>query len=315
MKRRKLLIFGLIALALAGITVFVTRGIPVSRQPEVRVNGIPIIQDVPKDAIPPLDFPQYQTVQEATWIKEDDIVLGAEFGGDARAYPVKILNWHEIVNEKIGEREVVVTYCPLCRSGIVFDRHLDGKVLTFGNTGALYESAMVMYDRETESYWYQVGGVAIKGALKDKKLSVLPSLLTSWKQWKAIHPNTKVLSIKTGFVRNYQSDPYVGYDALNSKPAFPVSITDKRLPSKEKVIGIEVDSVAKAYPVRAAQGRTLQDEISGQKIEVVGDKEGISAQIFFVNQGRRRPAPGIAAFWFSWVATHPDTLIYEEKVQ
>ena len=124
----------------------------------------------------------------------------------------------------IGRQEIVVTYCPLCNSGIVFDRHLEGKLLTFGNTGALYESAMVMYDRETESYWYQVGGKAIKGPLTDKRLTVLPSFLTTWREWKKLYPQTKILSLNTGFNRNYLSNPYLGYDKLNSPPAFPVSI-------------------------------------------------------------------------------------------
>ncbi|MCH7730858.1 DUF3179 domain-containing protein, partial [Patescibacteria group bacterium] len=163
MKKRKLQVFGLIALALAGITVFVTRGIPVSRQSDVTVNGVPIIQDVPKDAIPPLDFPQYQTVQEAIWIKEDDIILGIDFDGDARAYPTKILNWHEIVNEKIADREIVVTYCPLCNTAISFDRRFDGLLLDFGTTGRLRHSDLIMYDRQTETWWQQAIGEGIVG--------------------------------------------------------------------------------------------------------------------------------------------------------
>ena len=271
---------------------------------------IPIIQDVPRDAIPPLDFPKYESADEATWLLDDDVVLGAEFNGDARVYPLKILNWHEIVNETIGGKHLVVTYCPLCRSGIVFSRELEGRLLTFGNTGALYESDMVMYDRETGSYWYQVGGRAIKGELFGKKLTVLPSFLITWKDWRSLHPNTKVLSLDTGFVRNYDSDPYRGYDALHSPPAFPVSISDDRLAPKEKVIGLIIDGVAKAYPVRLAKGTTLRDEFQGRRIEVVGDEEGLSAQVFFVEDGNRVPAPTVATFWFSWAAANPGTLIY-----
>ena len=152
--------------------------------PQIDAEGkdaaIPIIQDVPKDAIPPLDFPQYESANKVTWLKDSDIVLGVEFAGDARAYPIKIMNWHEIVNETIGGQKIVITYCPLCNSGIVFDRHLGEQLLSFGNTGALYESAMVMYDKETESYWYQITGEALRGSLKGQRLSILPSTMMLW---------------------------------------------------------------------------------------------------------------------------------------
>ena len=276
-------------------------------------RNVPIIQDVPKDAIPPLDFPKYESVDDANWLRDNDFVLGVEFDGDARAYPVNILNWHEIVNEVIGGKEIVVTYCPLCNSGIVFDRHLESKLLTFGNTGALYESAMVMYDRETESYWHQVGGRAIKGPLLEKRLVVLPSFLTTWKEWKNLYPGTQVLSLDTGFNRNYLRNPYLGYDALNSAPAFPVSITSDALPPKEKVIGVIIGDTAKAYPVRIARGQTITDEINGIQIEIVGDSTGQSAQVFFIEEGKKEKAPVTAAFWFSWFAAYPDTLIYTDN--
>lgn len=305
-----LVIFALLGLGLAFIA---TTWRPPSQDEsfeDSKNREIPIIQDVPRDAIPPLDSPRYETATEANWLKDNDIVLGVEFDGDARAYSIKILNWHEIVNESIGGKDIVVTYCPLCRSGIVFDRHLEGRLLIFGNTGALYESDMVMYDRETESYWFQVAGRAIKGPLKGKELSVLPSYLATWKEWRKLHPATLTLSRNTGFRRNYDSDPYRGYDAPNSKPAFPVSIFDDRLPPKEKVIGILVNGVAKAYPVKLAQGKILKDEIAGQRIEIVGDEEGISARIFYVSADIREPAPQVFTFWFAWFAAHPSTLIF-----
>ena len=305
-----LVIFALLGL---GLALFATIWRPPSQDETLedsKEKEIPIIQDVPKDAIPPLDSPRYETATEAIWLNDNDIVLGVEFDGDARAYPIKILNWHEIVNEKVGEKDIVVTYCPLCRSGVVFDRHLGGRLLTFGNTGALYESDLVMYDRETESYWFQVAGRAIKGPLRGKELSVLPSYLATWKEWHELYPATSILSRNTGFRRNYDSDPYRGYDAPQSPPAFPVSISDDRLPPKEKVIGILVNGVAKAYPVKLAQGKILQDEIAGQRIEIVGDEEGISARIFYVGADIREPAPQVFTFWFAWFAAHPNTLIF-----
>ena len=132
------------------------------------MNPNDIIPDVPRDAIPPLFQPIYQGSSDVEpWLREDDTVLGFELNCDARAFPLKNMNWHEIVNNSIGGKDVVVTYCPRCRSGIVFDNRLqDGTLLTFGDIGALYQSAMVMYDRETESAWWQAAGEAITDPLK-----------------------------------------------------------------------------------------------------------------------------------------------------
>lgn len=284
-----------------------------SHLPKNDKENIPIIPDVPRDAIPPLDFPRYESPQEAGWLRDDDFVLGVEFNNDARAYPLKILNWHEIVNEKVGGKDVLISYCPLCRSGILFDRHLEGRVLTFGNTGALYESDMVMYDRQTGSFWFQVAGRAIRGPLKGKELSLLPSFLTTWGEWRTLYPATKLLSRKTGFVRRYESDPYLGYDVANSLPAFPVSKTDSRLPYKEKIIGLLVNHVAKAYPVNLVRGKTLQDKVNGQRVEIIGDQAGISARAFYIEAGRRKPAPSVATYWFAWYAAHPDTLVFRGR--
>jgi hypothetical protein len=311
--KRLLLIFFVAWFAGLGAFPLWHRSTSAADQPEKKKEGIPIIPDVPKDAIPPLDFPQYESPQEASWLQDDDIVLGVEFNNDARAYPIRILNWHEIVNERIGGKDVLVSYCPLCRSGILFGRHLEGRLLTFGNTGALYESDMVMYDRQTESFWFQVAGRGIRGPLKGKELTLLPSFLTTWKQWRGLYPATKVLSRKTGFARHYELDPYRNYDVPNSLPAFPVSITDSHLPNKEKVIGLVVNHVSKAYPVKLVQGKTIQDKVNGQRVEIVGDQLGISARVFYIDAGRRKPAPSVATYWFAWYAAHPNTLIFRGR--
>ena len=277
----------------------------------VPVLSAPIIPDVPKDAIPPLDSPKYENPDEVSdWLTDDDLILGVAFDGDARAYPIRIMNWHEIVNERIGNQDVVVTYCPLCRSGIVFDRQLDGTTLTFGNTGALYESAMVMYDRETESYWYQVGGVELKGELAGRRLRLLPSFLTNWREWRELHPETKVLSMDTGFRRDYGRGPNTAYEALNSSPAFPVSHSDGRLAPKEKVVGIVVDGVAKAYPIRLAEAEPISDAIGSQEIVVEPGQSKDSARVYYAADGERKLAPVVATFWFAWVAAYPDTLVF-----
>jgi len=140
-----------------------------SNENQVILGQPKIVPDVPKDAIPPLDFPKYVEASEVDFLFGNDLVIGVEINGDARAFPIKILNWHEIVNDNIGGKEVVITYCPLCKSSILFNRVLDDKTLSFGNTGSLYESTLLMYDRETESFWGQVGGRAIEGKLKKHK--------------------------------------------------------------------------------------------------------------------------------------------------
>jgi len=228
-----------------------------------------IIPDVPKDAIPPLDFPKYVKASEVDFVVGSDLVIGVNINNDARAYPIKILNWHEIVNDKIGGQDVVVTYCPLCKSAILFSRVLDGKTLSFGNTGSLYESTLLMYDRETESFWGQVGGRAIEGELKGKRLEMLPSTTTRWKDWRKMHPDTLVLSIDTGYSRNYGSNPYlIYYQDKDSLPGFPISLIDKRLSPKELIIGVIFNDVKKAYPIDKLGWKVINDKVGDEDIVV-----------------------------------------------
>jgi len=304
-----------------------------------------IIPDVPKDAIPPLDFPKYLKVDEVDFLEGNDIVIGIEINGDARAYPIRILNWHEIVNDNIGGKEVVITYCPLCKSSILFSRVLDGRLLSFGNTGSLYESTLLMYDRETESLWGQVGGRAIEGELKGKRLEMLPSTTTRWKDWINLHPNTLVLSLDTGYRRNYVSDPYSTYDRnKDSLPPFPISLVDKRLSPKELIIGVNLNNEKKAYPINQLGWEVINDKVGNEDIVVftkpkltsvffaeldddVLEFELIDSKIFDKNthsewdflgqavsgslKGKKlRAAPIAYAFWFGWVVEYPDTKLF-----
>ncbi len=278
-------------------------------------DTIPIIPDVPKDAIPPLDSPAYDsTTISDEWLKDDDIVLAVVINDDARAYPLKIMNWHEIVNDTIGGKEVTVTFCPLCDSGIVFDPFVNGQKLTFGNTGALYESAMVMYDRQTESYWYQAGARAVRGSLTGERLGILPSRMITWGDWKTTYPEGRVLSLNTGHSRPYTRDSFAGYDRPDSRPGFPVSVESDRLPPKERIVGIELNGKGKAYPVKLAQGTILKDSFEGKEIEVVGDSIGRTAEVFFIEDGARVPAPVVSEFWFSWFINHPETQIFSRPL-
>ncbi len=147
-----------------------------------------------RDAIAPVLNPVYGDADALPWLGDDDLIIGYESGDDAFAYPINILNFHEIVNDTIGGVPVLVTYCPLCFSGVVFSRVVDGEVLTFGNTSALYQSDLVMYDHQSGSYWFQVGGEAVVGARTGAHLTALASTTMTWGEWRGFHPTTSTQS-------------------------------------------------------------------------------------------------------------------------
>ncbi len=167
----------------------------------------------PKDGIPAIDDPRFVAVAEAGDLAPAEPVIGLVIAGDARAYPLRILTWHEIVNDTVGGTPVAVTYCPLCNAAIVFDRRVDGEATTFGTTGLLRHSDLVMYDRATESWWQQFLGEAIVGARTGARLESLPSRLESWENFAARFPDGKVLVPGDPGLRPYGANPYVGYDS------------------------------------------------------------------------------------------------------
>ena len=177
----------------------------------------------PRDGIPPIDNPKYIDVSEPpSYMRENEPVISVEINGDARAYPLAILISHEIVNDEFGGVPVTVTYCPLCNTAIAFDRRVGGRVLDFGTTGNLRNSDLVMWDRQTESWWQQITGEAIVGELTGTKLTFIPAPLVSWSAFRDSFPDGKVLSRDTGFSRNYDLPPYSGYDDLGNIPfCFP----------------------------------------------------------------------------------------------
>ena len=170
----------------------------------------------PKDGIPSIDDPQFVGVAEAGDLDDREPVVGLEIGGDARAYPLRILTWHEIVNDTVGDVPVIVTYCPLCNAALTFDRRLDGEPVEFGTTGKLRNSDLIMYDRATESWWQQFTGQAIAGDKVGETLTLVPSRLESWGEFKARHPGGKVLVPNNPDFRNYGRNPYVGYDTARA---------------------------------------------------------------------------------------------------
>lgn len=233
-----------------------------------------------KDGIPPLDNPRFVSVQQADgYLSPREPVAVLEQGGEVKAYPIQILTWHEIVNDEIAGEPVAVTFCPLCNSTVAFSREVDGRVLDFGTTGKLRRSDLVMYDRQTESWWQQLTAEAIVGELTGEKLDLLSSQILSWEQFKRVAPDGQVLSRETGFHRDYGRNPYADYDRPDSEPFLYDKETDDRLPPKERVTAVRTgpDS-AVVYPFSRLSGETvLEDEIDGMPIVVFFDPRVNSA--------------------------------------
>lgn len=201
----------------------------------------------PPDGIPALDDPAFETTEQTTWLGADDPVLSLTVAGETRAYPLGIITWHEIVNDTVGGVPVAVTYCPLCNSGVAFERTVDGEETTFGVSGLLYADNLVMYDRATESLWPQLTGTASVGTRTGTKLEAIPMGVVGWSQFTAEHPGALVLSRDTGHDRRYGTNPYVGYDEPSSAPIFPLpGGADDRMLPKERVIGLGEGSAAVA---------------------------------------------------------------------
>jgi hypothetical protein len=209
----------------------------------------------PRDGIPSIDEPKFVDLEEADgWLVGNEPVIALEINGDARAYPLQILTWHEIVNDVVGEVPVIVTFCPLCNSAITFDRRLDGEVYSFGTSGLLRKSDLVMYDRTTESLWQQLTGEAIVGDLVGTQLTFLPSSIVSFADFQAAYPDGVVLSRETGYQRSYGRNPYAGYDRIGQSPFLFDGETDARLAAMERVVTVALtgpsgETVDVAYPL------------------------------------------------------------------
>jgi hypothetical protein len=226
----------------------------------------------PKDGIPAIDRPTFESVRRADrWLEDREPVIAVEHNGAARAYPLQILIWHEIVNDRIGDAPIAVTYCPLCNTAIVFDRRHEGRALDFGTTGRLRHSDLVMYDRQTESWWQQATGEAIVGALAGDTLRWLDAQTLSWAEFKAAHPDGDVLSRETGFSRPYGTNPYTGYDAPDRSPlpGFFRGKPDNRLPAMERVVAVRVGSETVAYPFSRMRDVRVVNDVVGARPLVV----------------------------------------------
>lgn len=220
---------------------------PENTNPEWSIPISEVLDGGPgKDGIPALLSPEMVPVQEVDFLRDDDLVIGFKNGSDVRAYPHIILDWHEIINDKIGDVSLAVTYCPLTGTGIGWDRFINGQETTFGVSGLLYNTNLIPYDRLTNSNWSQILNESVNGALKGEQVNLIAVIETDWKTWKAMYPSTKVVSLSTGFSRTYGASPYGDYNTNNSFFLFPVA-KDQRLPLKERVHAVINNDKAKTY--------------------------------------------------------------------
>jgi hypothetical protein len=250
----------------------------------------------PRDGIPSIDDPKFISPEDAAeWLAENEPVIALEIEGDARAYPLQILTWHEIVNDTVGEVPVLVTFCPLCNAAITFDRRLGGEVYEFGTSGLLRNSDLVMYDRTTESLWQQLTGEAVVGGLVGQRLTFLPSSLVSFADFRESHPGGVVLSRDTGFSRDYGRNPYAGYDTIGRSPFLFGGEEDGRLPAMERVVNVTLENVDVAYPLSVlSEVGVIHDTQDGQDLVVfhtAGTSSALSAGV--IAQGEDVGATGV----------------------
>ncbi|VAW75097.1 hypothetical protein MNBD_GAMMA15-1916 [hydrothermal vent metagenome] len=261
-----------------------------------------------RDGIPAIDRPRFVTASQAGFMRGDDRILGINLNGRQKAYPLRILNYHEIVNDRFDDIAVVVSYCPLCGTGMAFLAGSKGIDLDFGVSGLLYNSDVLLYDRQTESLWSQIRKQAIAGPLSGQTLQQIPMEHTSWSDWQTRYPQTRVLSLNTGYRRDYSRSPYAGY-ASSEELMFDVIATDPRFHTKEQVIGMEINGIYKAYPFLELSRNhgELVDEVGGQTIRLVFDSTNRSGRVY----AGEKLIPSTTSFWFAWYAFHPETLVYQ----
>ncbi len=259
-----------------------------------------------RDGIRSVDEPRFTGPGEATWVAGDTPVLGVALGGEARAYPIHLLEHHQVVNDVIGDVPVVVAYGPLSGTPMAFRSTVDGRRLTFGVSGLLYNSNFLLYDRETESLWSQFVGEAIAGELVRKKLERLRVRQEPFGVWLERHRNTKVLARPEPKRIDYRYSPFSSYWVQDRAP-FPVDAADTRFHAKELVVGVVANGKARAYlgsRVAAAGGR-LRDEFQGRPILIV-----YASELGTFSWDAPDDVSVTEGYWFAWKAFHPDTEIW-----
>jgi hypothetical protein len=233
----------------------------------------------PRDGIPPIDAPQFiSTAEAAHWLSPKQPVIAFENGGEARAYPLQILIYHEIINDRVAGTPVTITFCPLCYSAIVFDRRVNGTTLDFGTTGQVRKSDLVMYDRQSESWWQQLTGIGIIGKYTGVTLVRLPSMITSFDDFRTAWPAGKVLSKATGSDRPYGNNPYRHYDDITATPFLFNEPLDPRLPPMERVLALQVNDQQRIYPFAVLRDHpVINDRLNGAAVAVFSKADVLSA--------------------------------------
>ena len=270
----------------------------------------------PKDGIPPIDNPRFLPLGEVQ-LQAREPVISLVVEGQAKAYPLSILTWHEIVNDEIASHPVAVTYCPLCNTTIVFDRRLDGTLLDFGTSGNLRHSDLIMYDRQTESFWQQYNGDAIAGDYAGAQLTILPSRLTSFAEFEKNHPDGTILAIPDDFIRRYGMNPYVGYDSASFPFLFKGEVPDGIKPLERVVV---VDDFALSLPYVRSRGSVTQGDYhitwqpgqaSALDSAVIAEGRDIGTVIVQRREdhGKAVDVPYKVTFAFVWHAFEPDKQI------
>ena len=242
------------------------------------VNGGP-----GRDGIPALTNPRRVPAASGdSFLSPDALVLGVVFGGEARAYPHNVFWWHEIVNDVVGGHPIVLSYCPLTGSGMVYDPVIEGQTLSFGVSGLLFDNNLVLFDRASDSLWSQMRVEGICGRFARTVPVLLPVVQSTWAAWKALHPETTVVSFDQGFSRNYNQYPYGNYDRVgDTSLLFPQSFVDPRRPAKELVLGIRQGAAAKAYAYGGLGDRTAVNDVVGDRaVVVVYDADAQMARAF-----------------------------------
>lgn len=250
----------------------------------------------PRDGIPALDEPRFIPASRADWLHPDEPVIVVTAGNESRAYPLQIMIWHEIVNDSIDGVPLAITFCPLCNATLVFERNFDGRILDFGTTGRLRMSDLLMYDRQTETWWQQFTGQGLIGEYAGRHLEEYPASIVAFEDFRDQHPQGPVLSRRTGHNRPYGENPYRGYDRIDQSPFMFDGDTDPRLPPMERILAVRIDDESRAYPFGAfREPGVVNDEVAGVPVAVFAGSKAFSALDERRIRGSRR-VPSLNAF-------------------
>ena len=258
-----------------------------------------------RDCIPSIDDPEYVSADEAArFMRGDELVIAMNHNGDKRAWPIRILDFHEIVNDTIGGDPVAVTWCPLCGSGLAFRREVGGEVVEFGVSGLLHDSDLVMYDRKTNSLWQQITGEAVMGPALGQTLKEVPVTMTEWETWKSGHPETRVMAPPDDSGMDYGDNRrYAAYEE-SDRLAFPAARRDLSIHPKTVVHGFSIDGQHLAVTEKALdENERIEARLGEHELVITRKPDGSVTAV----DGTGREHSAVRLFWFAWFNFHPGT--------